>query len=334
MERKVIPARDKNEFGMDGFIWQHYMEREAAPKDTNVPDGPVICGANVGAKRYPDDHPTYPVIDLAQNIEETDYPKDGYLVRRYAPKGLAAPAPCIVYAHGGGWSMGSIKRLGNIARRLADLMQGVVLYVDYTLSPEAAFPTAVNQCYEVLCEAHENPEKYGVDPAKIAMMGDSAGGNITASVAILDRETRYMNTQMLYFPVVDLSDYSYDVWDYGAYGENLHPFVAAKTQGIYKAGRELNYAYLRETPADDEIASPLLYHDFTAFPPTIMLTAEYDFLRQQSEEFVQKLDDAGVKTGYVMYEGTFHGYLERLGFFWQSDDSLQYLVKKWYEWMA
>ena len=64
-----------------------------------------------------------------------------------------------------------------------------------------------------------------------------------------------------------------------------------------------------------------------------MLTAEYDFLRQQCEEFVQKLEDAGVKVDYVMYEGTFHGYLERLGFFWQSDDSVHYIVDKWYEFL-
>ncbi len=334
MVKKVIPARDKNEFGMDGFIWEHYTERAKAPKDPNVPKGPVVCGINVGAMRYPDDVPSYPLIDLAKDIVETDYQRDGYMFRHYVPKGLTGPAPCMFYIHGGGWCMGALKRLNNINRRIAEVMNGVVIYVDYTLSPEAVFPTAVNQCYEVLKEVHENPEKYGVDPERIAVMGDSAGGNITASVAILDRETHYMDTQILYYPALDFSDHSYDVWDFEAYGKNLHPLVAGKTLGLYKTGRDLNDAYLRDTtPADDEIASPLLYHDFKAFPPTIMLTAEYDFLRQQCEEFVQKLEDAGVKVDYVMYEGTFHGYLERLGFFWQSDDSVHYIVDKWYEFL-
>ena len=335
MNKRVIEPVEKNEFGIDTFIWNHYVERAKAPKDPNVPKGPVIDGVNVGAMRYPDLVPTYPLIDLAPDIVETDYQRDGYMFRHYAPKDLITPAPCMIYAHGGGWCRGALSRLNNINRRIADVMQGVVIYVDYTLAPEAKFPVAIEQCYEVLCEVHNNPEKYGVDPEMIAVMGDSAGGNITAAVALKDAKTRYMNTQILYYPALDFSDHSYDVWNFEAYGKDLHPMVAGKVRALAEKNfGALCKAYLGD-PAlmTDELASPLLCEDYTKFPPTIILTAEFDYLRQQCEEFADKLETAGVKVDYAMFAGTFHGYLERMGFFAQADESVHYMVGKWFEFL-
>lgn len=320
-KEKIIP-KELNEFKLDSVIFEHYMERKQNP--TKLPEtiGPIIRGVDVGKSRYADTHPTYPLIDKTEGILEKDFVFEDYKVRWYCPEKVNGPAPCIFYIHGGGYVMGSVERLNNINRRLAELIEGVVVHIDYTLSPEAAYPVAINQCYDALVRMVNESETYRIDPNRIAIMGDSAGGNAAAAVALKDNNERRIKLMILYYPVVDFTNYSKSQFNINAYGENLHPLIHEKINALAKSTSQNSYIQ-EDIPLDNELISPLFAKDFTRFPKTVMITAEFDYLRLQCEEFVEKLQKAGVDTEYWMYAGTFHGFLERLHVFDASDDSLQ-----------
>lgn len=118
MRKISFDPTTKHECGLDPIIYDHYMERKLHPVE--IPNiGPIIRGMDVGKLRYPDEHPTYELIDLAEHIDEKEYDFGGYRVRWYCPSDVKELSPCIFYIHGGGYFMGSVKRLNNINRRLA-----------------------------------------------------------------------------------------------------------------------------------------------------------------------------------------------------------------------
>ena len=288
--------------------------------------------SDTGMMRLPDEHPTYELVDLAKDVDEKDCELKGVPYRVYTPQ-KAAPEggrACIVYVHGGGFVMGGLTRLNNINRRLADVMNAVAVHVDYTLSPEAAYPTGVNECYDVIEELADNAQAYGIDPEKIYILGDSAGGNMCVSIVLRDQELgrNLIKAQVLYYPVLDLSVYSHDTFEMEMMGKDLDPMITAKISQMWKAnnGSEgINGAYLQGfTSGEDYHVSPLLAPDevLAKLPKTIMITAEYDFLRIQCEEFVAKLEELGADVSYYMYAGTFHGFLERVGVFAEADHSI------------
>ena len=321
MEKTLIKCNHKHESGLDEVVYQNYMEREANPIPEHV--GPIVKGIDVGVIRYPDTHFTYPLIDLAKDIQETDYQMGDFFFRHYVPKGMSKEGPCIVYIHGGGFTCGTVKGMNNVCRRLSELLDSVVIYVSYSLSPEVAYPTAVNQCYEVVKELVSNHEKYLVNPNQIVTMGDSAGGNLCLSIAQMDKENKYIKEQVLFYPAVDVSEYSRKKFNLEAYGNPTDKLILKKLLTMKDSVGNIETTYLQgNISSADPMVSPLLSSDFSIFPKTLMITAEYDYLRLQCEEFVEKLLSAGVDCEYVCYEGTLHGFLDRLGFYDSSDHCL------------
>ncbi len=330
MERKVIYPTKTTVNGMDEFIYKHYLERSQKPSSTPDYIGPVIHGVDVGKNRYADEHPTYPLIDLAKDsdVEEKDIEFAGYKARWYCPKHVEGNAPVLFYIHGGGFTMGALKRLNNINRRISQLLDGVVVHIDYTMAPEAAYPVAITQCYHCINYFHDHAEEYKIDNQKITIMGDSAGGSLCDSVIFLDREKKLVKYLVLYYPSNDCSNYSYEHFREEFYGKDLDPIVRSKVYSFHRPANN-DSAYLQNRiDFTDPIVSPILASDLGFFPPTLMLTAEYDTLRMQNEQMAELLEKSGVPVEYYMYAGTFHGYLERVGFFEQSDSSMQLMVKK------
>ncbi|MBQ6475061.1 MAG: alpha/beta hydrolase [Clostridia bacterium] len=334
MKKIVIEPALKAPDKLDKVISDHYRGRKGgAPSKI----GPVIRGIDVGVFRYPDTHPSYELVDLAKDVKEEDMCLGSIPYRVYTAKDASKNAPCFVYVHGGGFMMGALDRLNNINRRFAEVLHGVAVHIDYTMSPEAAYPTAVDQCYFVIEELAANAEKYGIDPGNITVMGDSAGGNITLSMGLKDKGRGLIKNLVVYYPVVDLSSYSYEKFDMSMMGEDLDPMVVSKITSMWKGNAgstavgSMAGAYLHEnTPADDFHVSPLLApkEELAGMARTILLTAEFDFLRIQCEELLQKMEDAGVSVEYYMYAGTFHGFLERLGVFEESDHSIRLVAER------
>jgi acetyl esterase len=231
-------------------------------------------------------------------------------VRVFTPPG-AGPHPALLHFHGGGFVLGTIDSLFNDAKcaHICNAAGCVVVTVEYRLAPEFPFPTAPEDCYAALLWTTENADRLGIDAARIAVGGESAGGNLAAVVALMtrDRNGPPLALQLLEVPVTDMSD--------GAAG---HPSVSLFGEGYGLDRRhmdEFSRTYLTN-PADgsNPYASPLLADDLAGVAPAHVLTGEYDILRDSGEAYARRLENAGVRTTLHRQPGHTHGS----GTLWQK----------------
>ena len=222
--------------------------------------------------------------------------------RRRAPPGAVLPA--LVYAHGGGWFLCSLELYDNPCRALANATGCMVLSVDYRLAPEHKFPVPVEDFYCALRWVCEQAGMLSVDPARIAVGGDSAGGNLAAAAAIMarDRGGPRIAHQLLCYPVLD---HSFSTDSYRAYGQNF--FLTEETM------RYCWFTYLlNEQDGDSPYASPLRA-DLTGLPPATVLVCEYDPLRDEGEAYARRLREAGVDACDHRLPGMVHACIHMLG---------------------
>jgi acetyl esterase len=220
-------------------------------------------------------------------------------VRIYTPD-VAKPAPALVYYHGGGWVIGDVESHDHVCRALANKVPCVVASVDYRLAPEAKFPAAVEDSFAALEWVAANASALGVDPGRIAVGGDSAGGNLSAVVSLLarDRKGPKLAYQLLVYPSTDMRMTAPSI------DENADGPLLTKASMVWFLGH-----YLRsERDKLDPLASPLLASDLSGLPPAFVLTAECDPLRDEGEEYGRKLEAAGVPVEIKRYAGMPHGF--------------------------
>ena len=220
-------------------------------------------------------------------------------VRIYTPDGRG-PFPLLVWFHGGGWVIGDLETADGTARRLAAQAGCVVVSVDYRLAPEARFPAAPEDCYAAAQWVAGNAGSINADPGRIAVGGDSSGGNLAAVVSLMarDRGGPPLVFQLLVYPVT-----SRDL-DTGSYRQNGDGYVL---------GRDAMKWYWDLYLADDADASnpyaaPLLAKDLSGLPPALVITAEFDPLRDEGEAYAQRLQAAGVTATGSRYGGMMHGF--------------------------
>ena len=230
--------------------------------------------------------------------EIRDLDADGVPARLYRPidrKGLGL----LVYYHGGGWVCGSINTHDDVCRKLAQSMGHAVLSVDYRLAPEFAFPEPLNDCIVALRWAHTHASELGIDASRIAVGGDSAGGNLAAAVANLQPVP--LKFQMLIYPVTDATRSSQSYQD-NATGYRLTANGMKWFCDHYLSGS-------MGSPTDPRV-SPLFADAVTlaSAPPTIVITAEYDPLRDEGEQYAHRLLEAGVACSLTRYYGQIHGF--------------------------
>ena len=220
------------------------------------------------------------------------------MARVYVPDG-DGPLPCHVYFHGGGFWLGTLEASDNGCRSIAVDVGCVVVSVDYRLAPETTWPLPAEDCFAALCWVVDHADDLGVDPARISVGGASAGGNLAAVVALMarDRGGPPLALQVLEIPVTDLT--------------MSQPSVAENGEGylLTRAGMEQYAAYYLADPADANhpYASPLLADDLSDLPSALVMTAEFDPLRDEGEAYARRLADAGVAVEHVRWEGQFHG---------------------------
>jgi acetyl esterase len=224
-------------------------------------------------------------------------------VRVFTPAG-SGPHPLFVHFHGGGFVLGTIDSLVNEAK-CASICNGagcVVVTVEYRLAPEHRFPTAPEDCYAALQWTVENAARLGVDSDRIAVGGESAGGNLAAVVALMARDHGgpRLSLQLLEVPVADLGS-----------GANDYPSVAlfGEGYGLDRVEMDAFGASYLASPADgsDPYASPLRAADLGGVAPAHVLTAEYDMLRDSGEAYARRLEEAGVETRLHRLLGHTHG---------------------------
>lgn len=236
------------------------------------------------------------------SVEDRTFPGPGGPVRLrvYTPEGVR-PFPLLMYFHGGGWVLGGLDSHDATCRALASAAACVVVAVDYRLAPEAKFPAAADDCSAAVRWAVAEAASLGVDGARMAVAGDSAGGNL-ATVACLDARAAggpAIRFQLLVCPVTDCR------FDTGSYRENADGYL------LTRATMEWFWRqYLPDEAAvADPRASPLRSESLLGLPPALVITAELDPLRDEGEAYARRLQEAGVAVACTRYEGMIHGFL-------------------------
>ena len=223
-------------------------------------------------------------------------------VRFYWPEDPApAPLPALVYFHGGGWVICDLDTHDATCRAITNGAGCVVVSVDYRLAPEHKFPAAAEDAYAATLWVAANASDIGVDATRIAVGGDSAGGNLTAAVALMarDRAAPEIVFQLMLYPVTDVTSL-----DTASYRENgVGFFLTTASMDWYRP------QYLSDlSEASHPYASPLRAADLTGLPPALVITAEHDPLRDEGEAYAARLRDAGVPATATRYDGVFHGF--------------------------
>lgn len=221
-------------------------------------------------------------------------------VRIYTPAGASGPLPVVVFFHGGGWVIGSIDSHDATVRQMVNRTGMVWVSVDYRLAPEHPFPAGLRDCYAALVWAASEAGSFGGDPARLAVAGDSAGGNLAAAVALLarDRSGPSIGFQLLVYPCCDVDP---DRWP--SMRENAEGYLLSRTMMDWFYGHTFSAA-----DRTDPYAAPIHATDLTGLPPALLITAEYDPLRDEGEHYGGLLRAAGVDCTVTRYDGMIHGF--------------------------
>jgi len=229
----------------------------------------------------------------------------GVAVRIYTPEGVA-PRPALIYFHGGGWVVCDLDTHDVVCRAIARRSGAVVIAVDYRLAPEHKFPAAVDDCYLATRWVAGHTHELGIDPARIAVGGDSAGGNLAAVMALRSRDEPGLPIalQVMVYPVTDLS--SFDTPSYKEFAEGY--FLTTSEMVWFR-----DHYLARPEDACNIQASPLLARDLRGLPPALVITAEFDPLRDEGEAYARRLKEAGVRVQCTRYGGMVHPFFSLVG---------------------
>lgn len=242
--------------------------------------------------------PVYEVAELTIPGPGGDLP-----LRLYRPA-TQRPLPALLYFFGGGWVLGSIDTADGVSRTLANASGALVVVPGYRLAPEHPFPAAVDDCYAALRWVAGHCAEIGADPARLAVGGDSAGGNLAAAVTLLARaDGLTLAGQLLVYPNTD------QLADDGPTNGADDPFLFNRHSVAWYRKHYLS------GPGDavSPLASPLRAESLAGLPPALVITAEYDPLRDQGEAYARRLTDAGVPVDLSRYPGMAHGFFTMSG---------------------
>jgi acetyl esterase len=241
-------------------------------------------------------------------VENLIIPLDGRDLdaRLYVPEGAEATPPLVLFYHGGGWVIGDLESHDGTCRALARASKAAVLSVAYRLAPEHRYPAAPLDCFDALKWAAANGAKMGVDGSRLAVAGDSAGGNLAAAVAIMARDQGVaLRHQTLIYPVTD-NDFSLASYDANGGGDYFLSTAGMKWFWLH---------YLGGGAADNApLATVLRTPDIEGVAPATVITAEYDPLCDEGNAYAEKLKAAGVDVDAACAPGMIHGFFSMFAF--------------------
>jgi acetyl esterase len=240
--------------------------------------------------------------DPVAKVENRTVPGPGgpVPIRIYHPEG-SGPFPVTIFYHGGGWVIGSIDSHDPLCRKLTNAIGCVTVSVEYRLAPEAKFPAAAEDCYAATLWTSENATALGCDPKRLAVCGDSAGGNLAAVVPLIakDRGKPPIAYQVLMYPCTDGS------LETGSMRELAEGYFLTHAAMVWFWNH-----YVRDhTDRKNPYAAPIHAPDLRGLPPALVITAEFDPLRDEGEAYAAKLRAAGVPVTCTRYDGTIHGFV-------------------------
>lgn len=235
--------------------------------------------------------------------------------------------PCLLFFHGGGFFGGDTATVENQCKLIAQRMGGVVFSVDYPLCPEHPFPAGFEACFFSVKWVYAHAEELGISRERIGVAGDSAGGNLSLMCALRDRDegTHMISYEALIYPVVSLEEnLEHPVYWREEYYENPYEdaTIAEGIRGVGRLSAQIKKWYIPEGLEKNTVFADPVRGDLSGLPATLMMTAEYDFLRISCEALSENLNRAGVKNRHIRYGGIFHGTFDRLGYAPQVEDML------------
>ncbi|WP_145407832.1 alpha/beta hydrolase [Paenibacillus xylanexedens] len=206
--------------------------------------------------------------------------------------------PMFINLHGGGFVLGYCEQDGKYCQMLADIAGCAVVNIDYCLAPENKFPAAIESTYEVVKYLEQNGNNYMLNPKKIVIGGHSAGGNISAALVLMSIK----NQENLFSGLI----LDYALLDFAKIEKNI--IDSAKAMSNERLQQYMDWYLTDDQDKFNELASPLLAKDVSAFPPTLVISAYYDSFREEEEEFAEKLKNFNVPVEYYCFDGCSHGF--------------------------
>ncbi|MDX2401133.1 alpha/beta hydrolase [Microbacterium algeriense] len=284
----------------------HVLEPEAQAFAEATSKPPFLKDLGVeGARKLLDDVQAAPIALPDVSDEWITVPAEvgDVQVRIVKPAGSPGTLPVVLYVHGGGWVLGDAGTHDRLVRDLATGVEAAVVFVEYDRSPEAHHPVAIEQVYATARWLRDHGTEMGLDASRLAIAGDSVGGNMAAAVAILAKrrgDVTFIH-QSLYYPVTDAGQ---DTGSYREFAEGFH--LRADAMAWFWD------SYLPDVDArTDATVSPLQasIDDLAGLPETFLVVDENDVLRDEGEAYGRKLIQAGVRTTLVRYDGTLHDFM-------------------------
>lgn len=236
--------------------------------------------------------------------------KDGAVAARLYHPAPGKVLPVLVFFHGGGWVAGNLETHDALCRALAVKSGGAVVSVDYPRAPENPFPGPLNACFGAVEAVIRDAASLGADAARLAVGGDSAGGNLAAAVCLMARERSGPSIvhQLLIYPVTD-SDFT-------------RPSYTELAEGFFLTGPMMRWfwgLYVSDPAKAPPLAAPCKAEDLAQLPSATIITAEYDPLRDDGKAYAARLREAGVAVKYEQVPGVIHGFASMLGILPQAD---------------
>jgi acetyl esterase len=285
-------------------------------KEADLPEPHTLTPQQVREGTWPGMRDLIGDPEVVANVENIKIPgPEGQIpIRVYTPEGRG-PFPILVYFHGGGWVFWDIDVTDNACRSLANGASCVVVSVDYRLAPEHKYPAAVEDAYAATKWVATNAGRIQADPTRIAVGGDSAGGNLAAAVTLVarDRGGPPLAHQLLICPVTDVS--SFDTDSYRHFGEGPESLKALSQWAV-------NHYLTEKEQAQHPLVSPLLAQDLSGLPPALVITAEFDTLRDEGEAYAGRLREAGGAVTCTRYDGMIHDFPVFAAAFDQAQDAI------------
>jgi acetyl esterase len=247
-----------------------------------------------------------PVVKLPASIQDTDFPvgpTGSTRIRIVRPEGAQSALPVVMHFHGGGWILGDKDTHDRMTREIAVGANAAVVFVDYDRSPEARYPVAIEQAHGATQYVAEHGSQLNVDPTRLAIVGDSVGGNMAAAVTLMAKERRgpKIDFQVLFYPVTDAD---FETGSYRSFANG--PWLTRPAMEWFWD------AYLPDVAKRKEItATPLnaSIDQLRGLPDALIIVDENDVLRDEGEAYARKLSQAGVRVTSVRYNGTIHDFV-------------------------
>ncbi|MBB5607157.1 MULTISPECIES: alpha/beta hydrolase [unclassified Janthinobacterium] len=285
---------------LDPLIAAHLRQAQEAPQPASLAALRTATDASLRQMHGP--------LEDVASIRDYIVPGEPALtVRAYVPAAAqtATALPAIVFAHGGGWCLGSLDVYDNPCRALANATGNVIFSVDYRLAPEHPFPAPLNDVYRALCWVAEQAAALGIDAGRLAVGGDSAGGNLAAAAALMARDLGgpALAHQLLLYPALD---FSFDTPSYQRYAEGY---------SLTREAMRFCWSAYLATPADGEqpYAAPLRAASLQGLPPATIIVCEYDPLHDEGVAYAQRLREAGVAVACQRLDGLIHAAMHMPG---------------------